>query len=50
MDAPKRSDEISVSVEPLELPAAKFTSKVEVLSIGIENADILVVAGRDVKT
>ena len=50
MDAPKRSDEISGSIEPLELDAAKFTSKVEVLSIGIENADILVVAGRDVKT
>lgn len=56
MDAPKRSDEISGSIEPLELDAAKFTSKVEVLSIikkpreiGIENADILVVAGRGVK-
>ena len=56
MDAPKRSDEISGSIEPLELDAAKFTSKVEVLSItkkpreiGIENADVLVVAGRGVK-
>ena len=56
MDAPKRSDEISGSVELLELDADKFTSKVEVLSItkkpreiGIENADVLVVAGRGVK-
>ena len=56
MDAPKRSDEIFGSVEPLELPAAKFTSKVEVLSVtkkprelGIENADVLIVAGRGVK-
>ncbi|MBR0261554.1 MAG: electron transfer flavoprotein subunit alpha/FixB family protein [Selenomonadaceae bacterium] len=56
MDAPKRSDEISGSIELLELDAAKFTSKVEVLSItkkpkeiGIENADVLVVAGRGVK-
>ncbi|MBR4643431.1 MAG: electron transfer flavoprotein subunit alpha/FixB family protein [Selenomonadaceae bacterium] len=56
MDAPKRNDEISGSIEPLELDAAKFTSKVEVLSvtkkpkeIGIENADVLVVAGRGVK-
>ena len=56
MDAPKRSDEISGSIEPLELDSAKFTSKVEVLSvtkkpreIGIENADVLVVAGRGVK-
>ena len=56
MDAPKRSDEISGSVEPLELDSAKLASKVEVLSvtkkpreIGIENADILVVAGRGVK-
>ena len=56
MDAPKRSDEISGSIELLEVDAAKFTSKVEVLSItkkpkevGIENAEILVVAGRGVK-
>ena len=56
MDAPKRSEEISGSIEPLELDAAKFTSKVEVLSltkkpreIGIENADVLIVAGRGVK-
>lgn len=56
MDAPKRNDEISGSIEPLEVDAAKFTSKVEVLSItkkpkevGIENAEILVVAGRGVK-
>ncbi|MBR2520062.1 MAG: electron transfer flavoprotein subunit alpha/FixB family protein [Selenomonadaceae bacterium] len=56
MDAPKRSEEIFGSIEPLEIPAEKFTSKVEVLSvtekpkeIGIENADILVVAGRGVK-
>ena len=56
MDAPKRNDEISGSVEPLEVDADKFTSKVEVLSItekpreiGIENADVLVVAGRGVK-
>ena len=56
MDAPKRSEEISGSIEPLEIPAENFTSKVEVLSvtekskeIGIENADVLVVAGRGVK-
>lgn len=56
MDAPKRSEEISGSVEQLEIDAAKFVSKVEVLSItkkpreiGIENAEILVVAGRGVK-
>jgi len=56
MDAPKRSDKISGSVELLELDSDKFTSKVEVLSvtkkpreIGIENADVLVVAGRGVK-
>lgn len=56
MDAPKRSEEISGSIEPLEIASEKFTSKVEVLSvtekpkeIGIENADILVVAGRGVK-
>lgn len=56
MDAPKRSEEIFGSIEPLEISADKFTSKVEVLSvtqkpkeIGIENADVLVVAGRGVK-
>lgn len=56
MDAPKRNDEISGSIEQLELNATKFTSKVEVLSItkkpreiGIENADVLIVAGRGVK-
>jgi len=56
MDAPKRNEEISGSIEPLELDGDKFTSKVEVLSItkkpreiGIENADVLVVAGRGVK-
>lgn len=56
MDAPKRSDEISGSVEPLEVNSDKFTSKVEVLSVikkprevGIENADVLIVAGRGVK-
>ena len=56
MDAPTRNDEISGSIEPLEVAADKFTSKVEVLSVtekprevGIENADILVVAGRGVK-
>lgn len=56
MDAPKRSEEIFGTVEPLEIPAEKFTSKVEVLSvtkkpkeIGIENSDVLVVAGRGVK-
>ena len=56
MDAPKRSDEISGSIEPLEVAAEKFTSKVEVLSVtqkprevGIENAAVLVVAGRGVK-
>ena len=56
MDAPRRSEEISGSIEPLELDEAKFTSKVEVLSVtkkpcevGIENADVLIVAGRGVK-
>ena len=56
MDAPKRNDEISGNIELLEVDSDKFTSKVEVLSIkkkpkeiGIENADILVVAGRGVK-
>ena len=56
MDAPKRNDEISGTIEQLELNATKFTSKVEVLSItkkpreiGIENADVLIVAGRGVK-
>lgn len=56
MDAPKRNDEISGSVERLELNSAEFASKVEVLSvtekpreIGIENADVLIVAGRGVK-
>ena len=56
MEAPKRSDEISGSIEPLEVTVEKLTSKVEVLSvtakpkeIGIENADVLVVAGRGVK-
>lgn len=56
MDAPKRSDEIFGSIEPLEVDSIKFTSKVEVLGIikkprevGIENADILVVAGRGIK-
>lgn len=56
MDAPKRNEEIFGSIEPLEIASEKFTSKVEVLSvtekpkeIGIENADILVVAGRGVK-
>ena len=56
MDAPKRSEEIFGSIERLNLHAAKFTSKVEVLSItkkpkerGIENAEVLVVAGRGVK-
>ncbi len=56
MDAPKRNEEISGSIEPLEVDAEKFTSKVEILSIakkpreiGIENAEILVVAGRGIK-
>ncbi len=56
MDAPKRSDEISGKVETLEVDVSKFKSKVEVLSItkkprevGIENAEVLVVAGRGVK-
>ncbi len=56
MDAPKRNDEIFGSIELLELDTSKFTSKVEVLSvtkkpkeIGIENADVLVVAGRGLK-
>lgn len=56
MDAPKRNEEIFGSIEPLEIAAEKLTSKIEVLSVtekpkelGIENADILVVAGRGVK-
>lgn len=56
MDAPQRSEEIFGSIEPLEFDEKIFTSKVEVLSvtqkpkeIGIENADVLVVAGRGVK-
>lgn len=56
MDAPKRNDEISGCIELLEVNAAAFTSKVEGLSVtkkpketGIENADVLVVAGRGVK-
>ena len=56
MDAPKRNDEISGSIERLELDSDKLSSKVEVLSItekpkeiGIENAEVLVVAGRGVK-
>ena len=56
MDAPNRSDEVSGSVALLELDSSKFTSKVEVLSIskkpreiGIENADVLIVAGRQEK-
>ncbi|MBE8949973.1 MAG: electron transfer flavoprotein subunit alpha [Quinella sp. 3Q1] len=56
MDAPKRSDEISGIIEPLEIDSAEFTSKVEVLSVikkprevGIENANVLIVAGRGVK-
>ncbi|MBE8955301.1 MAG: electron transfer flavoprotein subunit alpha/FixB family protein [Quinella sp. 2Q5] len=54
MDAPSRLDEISGSIVSLEVD--EFTSRVEVLSvtrkpkeIGIENADVLVVAGRGVK-
>ena len=56
MDAPKRLDEPSGSIEQFEVEPAKFVSKVEVLSItkkpkerGIENAEVLVVAGRGVK-
>lgn len=56
MDAPKRNEKISGSVEALEFDSEKFASKVEVLSltekpreVGIENADVLIVAGRGVK-
>ena len=56
MDAPKRNEEIFGSIESLEIDTENFTSKVEVLNItkkpkeiGIENADILVVAGRGIK-
>ena len=56
MDAPKRNEEIFGSIESVEFDAENFTSKVEVLNItkkpkeiGIENADILVVAGRGIK-
>ena len=56
MDAPKRSEKIYGSIEQLEFDSKNFTSKDEVLSItakpkeiGIENADVLVVAGRGVK-
>ena len=56
MDAPKCSEKIFGSIEQLEFDSKNFTSRVEVLSItakpkeiGIENADVLVVAGRGVK-
>ena len=56
MDAPKRSEEIFGSIESLAVASANFKSKVEVLSVtkkprevGIENADVLIVAGRGVK-
>ena len=56
MDAPKRLDEPAGTIEQLEIDPAKLNSKVEVLSVtkkpkerGIENAEVLVVAGRGVK-
>ncbi len=56
MDAPKRSDEKHGTIEILQVPAAELTARVEVLSVtkkpkekSIENADILVVAGRGVR-
>ncbi|MBR1581054.1 MAG: electron transfer flavoprotein subunit alpha/FixB family protein [Selenomonadaceae bacterium] len=56
MDAPQRLDEPAGTIEQLEIDPAKLNSKVEVLSVtkkpkerGIENAEVLVVAGRGVK-
>lgn len=56
MNAPERSAEPSGTIEKLDVPADKFTSRVQVLGttkkpkeVGIENAEVLVVAGRGVK-
>lgn len=56
MDAPKRNDQPSGSIEKLDFASDKFTSRVQVLGItkkpketSIENADVLVVAGRGLK-
>ncbi|MBQ9479673.1 MAG: electron transfer flavoprotein subunit alpha/FixB family protein, partial [Selenomonadaceae bacterium] len=56
MDAPQRLDEPAGTIEQLAIEPAKLNSKVEVLSVtkkskerGIENAEVLVVAGRGVK-
>ena len=56
MNAPERSAEPSGTIEALDVPSEKFTSRVQVLGItkkpkevGIENAEVLVVAGRGVK-
>ena len=56
MNAPKRSEKIFGDIEQFEIDSEKFSSKIEVLGItkkpkeiGIENAEILVVAGRGVK-
>ncbi len=56
MDAPERSDSASGEIEMLEVPAEDLKTSIEVLSVtpkakekSIENADVLVVAGRGVK-
>lgn len=56
MDAPERSDTVSGEIETLGVPAEDLKTSIEVLSVtpkekekSIENADVLVVAGRGVK-
>ncbi len=56
MDAPERSDAASGEIETLDVPAEDLKTSIEVLSVtpkekekSIENADVLVVAGRGVK-
>ena len=56
MDAPQRSDTESGTIETLEVPASELKARMEVLEVtkkpkekSIENADVLVVAGRGVK-
>lgn len=56
MDAPQRTKEAHGEIAALEVPAEKLANRVEVLGItkkpkekSIENADVLVVAGRGLK-
>lgn len=56
MDAPERSDTVSGEIETLGVPAEDLKTSIEVLSVtpkekekSIENADVLVVAGRGIK-